>query len=59
MADIGLQAVDGQDDAALRAEQRLQPPGIGRGQGPQLIVAVQEVGDGGSARTIPRRVSSR
>ena len=46
MADIRLQAVDGQDDAALRAEQRLQPPGIGRGQGPQLIVAVQEVGDG-------------
>ena len=45
-ADIRLQAVDGQDDAALRAEQRLQPPGIGRGQGPQLIVAVQEVGDG-------------
>ena len=46
VADIGLQAVDGQDDAALRAEQRLQPPGIGRGQGPQLIVAVQQVGDG-------------
>ena len=46
VADIGLQAVDGQDDAALRAEQRLQPPGIGRGQSPQLIVAVQEVGDG-------------
>ena len=59
VADIRLQAVDGQDDAALRAEQRLQPPGIGRGQGPQLIVAVQEVGDGGSARTIPRPVSSR
>jgi hypothetical protein len=34
VADIRLQAVDGQDDAALRAEQRLQPPGIGRGQGP-------------------------
>ena len=46
MADIGLQAVDGQDDAALRAQQRLQPLGIGRGQGPQFIVAVQEVGDG-------------
>ena len=46
MADIGLQAVDGQDDAALRAEQRLEPLGIGRGQGPQLIVAVQQVGDG-------------
>ena len=46
MADVGLQAVDGQDDAALGAQQRLQPLGIGRGQGPQLIVAVQQVGDG-------------
>ena len=46
VADVGLQAVDGQDDAALRAQQRLQPLGIGRGQGPQLVVAVQEVGDG-------------
>ena len=46
VADVGLQAVDGQDDAALRAEQRLQPLGIGRGQCPQFIVAVQEVGDG-------------
>ena len=46
MADIRLQAVDGQDDAALRAQQRPQPLGIGGGQGPQLIVAVQQVGDG-------------
>ena len=46
VADVGLQAVDGQDDAALRAEQRAQPLGVGGGQGPQLIVAVQQVGDG-------------
>ena len=46
MADIRLQAVDGQDDAALRAQQRPQPLGIGGGQGPQLVVAVQQVGDG-------------
>ena len=35
MADIRLQAVDGQDDAALRAQQRTESLGIGRGQGPQ------------------------
>ena len=49
-----------QDDAALRAEQRLHPPGIGRGQGPQLIVAVQEVGDVCARRgRLPRPLSSR
>jgi len=46
MADVGLEAVDGQDDAALGPQQWSQPLGIGGGQGPQLIVAVQEVGDG-------------
>ena len=46
MADVGLEAVDGQDDAALGPQQWTQPLGIGGGQGSQLIVAVQEVGDG-------------
>ena len=46
MADIGLQSVDGQDDAALVAQQGLQPLGVGGRQGPELVVAVQEVGDG-------------
>jgi hypothetical protein len=45
MADVGLQAVDGQDHPTLGAEQRPEPPRIGRGEGPQLIVTVQEVGD--------------
>jgi hypothetical protein len=46
VADIGPEAIDGQDDAALGAEQRAQPLGIGGGQGLQLIVAVEQVGDG-------------
>ena len=45
MADVGLQSVDGQDDAALLAQQRPQPLGVGGGQGPEFVVAVQEVGD--------------
>ena len=45
MADIGLQPIDGQDDATLVAQQRSQPLGVGRGQRPELVVAVQEVGD--------------
>ena len=53
MADIRLQAVDGQDDAALRAQQRTQSLGIGRGQGPQLVVAVQQVGDGALGQDEP------
>jgi hypothetical protein len=53
VADVGLQAVDGQDHATLRAEQRPEPLGIGRGQGPQLIVAVQQVGDGARGHDDP------
>jgi hypothetical protein len=45
MTDIGLQAVDGQDDATLLAQQRFQPLGVGTGQCPELVVAVQEVSD--------------
>ena len=45
VADIGLHPIDGQDDATLVAQQRSQPLGVGRGQGPELVVAVQEVGD--------------
>ncbi len=53
VADIRLQAVDGQDDAALRAQQRTESLGIGRGQGPQLVVAVQQVGDGAFGQDEP------
>jgi hypothetical protein len=45
VADVGLQAINGQDDAALRAQQRLQPLGVGAGQRPQFVIAVQQVGD--------------
>ena len=45
MADIGLQSIDGQDGAMLVAQQRFEALGVGRGQGPELVVAVQEVGD--------------
>ena len=53
VADIRLQAVDRQDDAALRAQQRTESLGIGRGQGPQLVVAVQQVGDGAFGQDEP------
>src|SRR5262249_61848639 len=46
VADVGLQGVDGQDDAALLLEQGAQAVEVGRGQGAQFVVAVQEVGDG-------------
>ncbi len=45
MADVGLQAVDGQDDAALRGQQPAQAAGVGQGDGQQFVVALQEVGD--------------
>jgi hypothetical protein len=45
VANIGLQAVEGQDHAALMSQQRSQPLGVGGGQRPQLIVAIQQVGD--------------
>jgi hypothetical protein len=46
VADVGLQAVHGQHDAALRAQQRFEALGIGGGQRPQFVVTVQEVADG-------------
>src|SRR5205823_7569315 len=45
MADIGLHAIDRQDDAALDAGHVPEAFGIGQGQGEQLIIAVQQVGD--------------
>src|SRR5262249_32296692 len=45
VADVGLQAVDGQDHAALLAQEGMQSLAVDRGQGAQLIVAFQEVAD--------------
>ena len=46
VADLGLPAVDGQDDATLVTPQRLPAVGVGAGPGVACIGAVQEVGDG-------------
>ncbi len=46
MADVGLEAADGQHDAALLTQQRAEALGVGGGQGAALVVAVQQVGDG-------------
>jgi hypothetical protein len=43
VADVGLQAVDGQDGAALLAQEGMKPLAIDGGQGAELLVAVQEV----------------
>ncbi len=45
VTDVGLQSIDGQDDATLLAQQGSQPLGVGCGQRPEFVVAVQEVGD--------------
>src|SRR3954452_16334648 len=45
MTDVGLQSVDRQDDATLLAQQGAEPLGVSGGQRPELVVAVQEVGD--------------
>jgi site-specific DNA recombinase len=45
VADVRLQAVDGQDDLAGLLGDPAQPGGIGAGQGQQLVVAVQQVAD--------------
>ena len=45
VTDVGLQSVDGQDDATLVAQERSQPLGVGRGQRPELVVAIPQVGD--------------
>jgi hypothetical protein len=46
VADVGLQAVDGQDGAALFEQERVQSGGVERRQGAEFVVAVQEVADG-------------
>jgi hypothetical protein len=45
VADVGLEAVDGSDDAALRGQEGMQSLAGGRGQSAQLMVTVQEIGD--------------
>src|SRR5262249_11580149 len=47
--DVGLQAVDGQDDPARPGPQPLQPAVVAEGHRQQLVVAVQQVGDGALA----------
>ena len=49
MADVGLQAVDGQDHPAGGRRHPPQPLGVGEREGQQLVVAVQQVGDGAEA----------
>jgi site-specific DNA recombinase len=46
VADVGLEAVDGQDDPTGLGRDPAQPLGVGAGQGEQFVVAVQEIGDG-------------
>jgi hypothetical protein len=46
VADIGLQAVEGQHDAALVAQQGFEALGVGGAEGLELVVAVEQVGDG-------------
>jgi hypothetical protein len=41
-----LQAVDGQNGAALFEEKGVQPPGVQGGQGTEFVVAIQEIADG-------------
>ncbi len=43
MADVGLQAVDGQNDAARRCGHPPEPRGVRQRQGEELVVAVQQV----------------
>ena len=45
MADIGLQAVDGQDHAARGRRHPTEASGVGEREGQQLVIAVQQVGD--------------
>ena len=46
VADVRLQAIDGQDDPALVAQERHPAARDRRWPGPEFVVAVQEVGDG-------------
>jgi hypothetical protein len=45
VADIRLQAVEGQDDPALAPQHPPQPARVGQVGGEQLVVAVEQVGD--------------
>src|SRR5262249_16697690 len=45
VADVRLQAVQSQDQAALLGQQGTQPRRVAAGQGTQLVIAVQQVGD--------------
>jgi hypothetical protein len=44
VADIGLQAVQRQDDTALAFQHPPQPPHPGQGRGQELVVAVEQIG---------------
>jgi hypothetical protein len=46
VADSGTKAVDGQHDAALLGEEGRQPLAVGRGEGAEFVVAVQQVAAG-------------
>jgi hypothetical protein len=49
VADIGLQAVDGEDHAAFARRDAPEALGIGERQGEELVVAVEQVGDAARA----------
>jgi hypothetical protein len=44
VADIGLQAIDGQDDPLLPLQEPPQPLGVRRGQGAEFVIALEQVG---------------
>jgi hypothetical protein len=44
VADIGLQAVQRQDDTALAFQHPPQPPHPGQGRGQELVAAVEQIG---------------
>jgi hypothetical protein len=46
VADIGLEAVDGQDHSPGGGRDSVQPSCIGARQGEQFVIAIEEVGDG-------------
>ena len=46
VADVRLQAVDGQHDALLAAQQPAQALRVGRGEGAEFVIAVEQVADG-------------
>src|SRR5262249_22566329 len=46
VTNLGLHAIDGQHHAALGTQQGPQTLGAGAGQGPEFIVAIEQVGNG-------------